>query len=216
MTKQYENPNAKTWDKMARKYNRTKISDIEGYERSIARAIKAFSKTDHILELGCGTGTTGLRYLPHVAQYTGTDISSEMIAICREKLAASEFSNAEFKVSEASELEFDSGKFDAVIAHNLFHLVEDVPETLSKAYRVLKPGGKLITKTPCLANMSVFIRKIAVPIMARIYGFKTLHMFTPEQLSALIAEAGFEITDTEYHASKGTDFRPFIIAVKAV
>ena len=44
-----------------------------GYERTLRRTGELLAKSDHVLELGCGTGSTALRLAAGVASYLGTD-----------------------------------------------------------------------------------------------------------------------------------------------
>ena len=98
------------------------------------------------------------------------------------------------------------------MAHNLYHLVDDVDAALAAAHRVLKPNGVFITKTPCLGEMNPFMRNIVLPVMRRFYGVPTLHTFTIEKFKQAIMDAGFKIEEVEFHGTKGKDSRPFIVA----
>ena len=202
----------KFWNGAARKYAKSKISDLPSYRRSLARTRDYFSAQDHVLELGCGTGSTALQHAPHVQHITGTDISDEMIAIANEKALDDGPINAEFVVSEADNLPFANQSFDTVMAHNLIHLVTDVDGALAAAKRVLKKDGIFISKTPCLGEMNALMRNIVLPIMRRFYGVPTLHTFSIEEYKDAIVRAGFEIEEVEFHGTKGKDNRPFIVA----
>lgn len=203
---------AKFWDGTARKYAKSKISDMPGYRRSVARTRDYLQAEDHVLELGCGTGSTALQHAPHVQHITGTDISNEMIAIANEKALSDGPINAEFVVAEADNLPFADQSFDAVMAHNLYHLVTDVDDALAAAHRVVKKNGIFISKTPCLGEMNSVMRNMVLPIMRRFFGVPTLHTFSIDEHKAAIMRAGFEIEEVEYHGTKDKDTRPFIVA----
>lgn len=209
-----KHPSAKFWDKMAPKYAKNKIDDQAGYERSLARTRDFLSPDDRVLEIGCGTGTTALHHAPYVKHITGTDISAQMINIANEKVMDGAPLNAEFITAQADDLPFANASFDVAMAHNLLHLVDDLAMALKATHRVVKPGGIFITKTPCLGNMNFLMRKAVLPIMTRFYGIGTVNMFTVDQLEKAISQAGFSIEHTEFHASKGRDTRPFIVAIK--
>lgn len=202
----------KFWNGTARKYAKSKIADMAGYRRSLARTQDYLQADDHVLELGCGTGSTALQHAPHVQHITGTDISDEMIAIANEKAAEDGQINAEFVVAEAANLPFANDSFDAVMAHNLYHLVTDVDAALTAAHRVTQKNGLFITKTPCLGEMNPVMRHIVLPIMRRFYGVPVLHTFSIDEYKAAITRAGFEIEEVEFHGTKGKDNRPFIVA----
>lgn len=205
-------PGTKFWNRQARKYAKSKIADMAGYRRSIARTRDYLRAEDEVLELGCGTGSTALQHAPHVSHITGTDISSEMVAIANEKTAEEGPLNAEFVVAEADDLPFADQSFDAAMAHNLYHLVTDVDKALRAAHRVVKKNGVFITKTPCLGEMNAPMRKIVLPVMRRFYGVPVLHTFTINEFKDAIERAGFAIEEVEFHGTKGKDNRPFIVA----
>ncbi len=209
---QKTDPGTRFWDKTARKYAKSKIADKAGYRRSLARTADYLLPEDEVLEIGCGTGATALQHAPRVKHITGTDISGEMVAIATEKVLEDGRLNAEFVVSGAQSLPFADQSFDAAMAHNLYHLVDDVDAALAAAHRVLKPNGVFITKTPCLGEMNPLMRNIVLPVMRRFYGVPTLHTFTIEAFKQAILDAGFKIEAVEFHGTKGKDNRPFIVA----
>ena len=79
---------ARFWDRAARKYATDPIKDMRGYEHTLDRISDLVNSSDTLLEIGCGTGTTALRLAPSVSRVIATDVSSEMIAIAREKATA--------------------------------------------------------------------------------------------------------------------------------
>ena len=76
------------WDRVAHKYSRDPIKDMVGYTRTLESTRHRLRETDTVLEFGCGTGTTALSLAQSVARLVGTDASSEMITIAREKADA--------------------------------------------------------------------------------------------------------------------------------
>jgi ubiquinone/menaquinone biosynthesis C-methylase UbiE len=205
---------ARFWDRIARKYSSDPVKDVAGYERTLARTRELLAGTDTILEIGCGTGTTALKLAPSVQRIVGTDISAEMISIARERAAAAALDNAEFNTGPAQHIASSDRSFDAVLAFNLLHLVADRPATLREVMRVLKPGGLLISKTPCLAEMNVLIR-LAVPAMRAIGKAPYVSFFSGSQLEAEITRMGFAIIERARHGSGRKNARIFIVARKA-
>ena len=205
---------ASFWDRMARKYAAHTISDMAGYEKTLERTRGLLRSSDIVFEFGCGTGTTALRLAPDVARIVATDISGGMIAIAKEKAAAEGCNTIAFEQGGLPDAARPGSSFDAVLAFNVLHLVADRKSALADIYRLLKPGGLFISKTPCLSEMNPLIR-LAVPV-ARFFG-KAPHVefFTSSQLEEDIASVGFAILARESHASKGKDTRPFFVAQKA-
>ncbi|WP_072389381.1 class I SAM-dependent methyltransferase [Hyphomicrobium sp. CS1BSMeth3] len=203
------------WDRAARKYARSPIKDMAGYERTLDRTAQLLRGSDTVLELGCGTGTTALRLAPHVARIVAIDASQEMIAIAREKAVADGCHNVEFTAASADRLSAAEGTFDAVLAFNLLHLLADRPSVLAQVRRLLKPGGHFVSKTPCLSEMNLLIRW-AVPAMRLVGKAPYVSFFTAAELEADIAQAGFTVVERVRHGSQRKDPRIFIMARKPV
>jgi ubiquinone/menaquinone biosynthesis C-methylase UbiE len=205
---------ARFWDGVARKYATSRIKDMPGYERTIERTQHFLSSSDTVLEIGCGTGTTALKLAPFVASIAGSDVSTEMVAIAREKAIALGCQNAEFTVAVAESSPGLDGSYDAVLAFNLLHLISDRPSTLARIHRLLKPGGLFISKTPCLSEMNPLIR-VAVPLMRLVGKAPFVSLFAAPALEAEIAGAGFIINERERHGNGRKDARIFIVARKS-
>jgi ubiquinone/menaquinone biosynthesis C-methylase UbiE len=205
--------NARFWDRMARKYAASPIKDIEGYERTIAHARRYLKATDVAYEFGCGTGMTALRLAPSVARFVATDISSEMVAIARERAAAEGYANVEFAVATADSALYPDASFDAALCFNLLHLVVDRDATLRGVHRVLKPGGLFMSKTPALAEMGFPIR-LLVPVMQAVGRAPHVGFFSSSALENEIMAAGFEIVERAQHSSGKRELRPFLVARK--
>lgn len=97
---------------------------------------------DRVLELGCGIGRIGRELAPKVAHWEGADISANMLAVARERLASfanvglTELTRSNFRpLPDAS---FDKAYCVAVFIHMD---KEDFYLYLEDMARVLKPGG---------------------------------------------------------------------------
>ncbi|HKY86699.1 MAG TPA: class I SAM-dependent methyltransferase [Pseudorhodoplanes sp.] len=202
---------ARFWDRIARKYAADKIADLAGYERTLDRTRHFLRSGDTVLELGCGTGTTALTLAPHVSRIVATDVSSEMIAIAREKAAAQNCSNAEFAIATPDSLSWPEGSFDAVLAFNLLHLLAARPSAFAQVHRLLKPGGVFITKTFCLTEMNVLIR-LAVPVMRMVGKAPYVAFFSAGELESEIEASGFTIVERARHGSGRKEPRIFLVA----
>ena len=137
---------ARFWDRSARRYAAAAVSDPRGYERTLRRTRELLEENDHVLELGCGTGSTALRLADGVASYLGTDFSPAMIAIAQEKLAAAPVAALSFLAATAEDPALRAGQYDAVLAFNYLHLVRDLPGTLRRIHALLADGGLFISR----------------------------------------------------------------------
>ena len=88
---------AKFWDRIAEKYARDPIENMDGYLYTVERTRSYLNPSDKALELGCGTGTTALDLAGSVSHLLATDISSNMIKIAQDKAATEGTTNVSFR-----------------------------------------------------------------------------------------------------------------------
>lgn len=205
---------ARFWDRAARRYARSQISDQAGYERTLERTRALLGQGDRVLELGCGTGSTALRLAPVVKSYLATDISPKMIGIAQAKAAESAVAGLTFQTATAESLTPAPGSFDAVLGFNYLHLVRDPQGTLRRIHSLLAPGGLFISKTPCLGEMNRLIQWGLLPAMRALGLAPHVTVLDAAALTGMMEQARFGIIATERHATKGKDCRPFILASK--
>lgn len=196
------------WDKISAKYAKRPISDMAAYEEKLTRLGSLLSKTDNVLEIGCGTGSTALRLAPGVSHITGTDHSRGMIEIAKSKLGTDVPANITFHQAEADS-HVTGQPFDAVCAFSLLHLVPDIPAVLDRVRKQLKPGGLFITKTGCLKDKTIVLRGLVAVLTAVGYA-PPISVLSREDLVRQIKGAGFDVESVEYF---GKDrMSPFIVA----
>ena len=205
---------ARFWDRMARKYAADPIADMAGSESTLRRVQGLLTMEQAVLEIGCGTGSTALRLAPFTGSLLATDVSCEMIAIAREKLAAQPVPQLSFAVADADAPMAHAGAYDAVLALNLLHLVTDLDRALAFAVRALRPGGLLISKTACITEMNPLIPYLALPLMRAIGKAPRVLCFDAGALQAAMVRQGLEIMSVERHGTQGKDIRVFIAARK--
>jgi 2-polyprenyl-3-methyl-5-hydroxy-6-metoxy-1,4-benzoquinol methylase len=136
-----------------------------------ARDIALFSLGDvngkRVLEIGCGDGI----YMDIIARMggvvSGQDISPEHVKNAREYLTGYNF-KSEIKVGDAVKLLFDNDYFDAVFSADFFEHItlEQKKKVIAEAYRVLKPGGVMVIKTPNLdyLKISILIKRLCAAL----------------------------------------------------
>lgn len=203
---------ARFWDRAAAKYALSPIKDQDAYEHTLAETRKHLSLNDRALEIGCGTGSTAVLLAPGVATLTASDISGEMIKIAKEKAAAQNVTNLDFVQAVPTDAKLAKQPYDVVLGFNILHLLDDLPEDLKVLRARLRPGGLLISKTPCLGDWSFrLIARVAIPIMQLLGKAPYVSFLTGSELEAKIAAAGFEIVTADNHNA----FSRFIVA-KAV
>lgn len=206
---------ARFWDRIARKYAADPIADMPGYEATLRRVQGLLTAEMNVLEIGCGTGSTALRLAPFTRRLLATDVSAGMIGIAREKLAAEPLPQLAFALADADAPAAGPGDYHAVLAFNLLHLVSDLDGALASAVQALRPGGLLISKTACVAEMNPLIRWLAIPVMRAFGKAPPVLCFDADGLQAAMRRQGLVIEAVERHGTKGKDIRVFIVARKA-
>ena len=163
----------------------------------VARA--ATGKPRSMLEIACGTGrvTRHLQQTFPEARLTATDINADMLTIARQNLPGTTIT---FRTADAQALPFDDNSFDLVICQFGLMFVPDKPTALSEAFRVLRPGGRILFNTwDRLENNPAF--HMADKVVATYFpvdppGFFHLpfSLYDPDQLEKWTQEAGFKNT----------------------
>lgn len=188
--------NASFWDKIARRYAAQPVRNEAAYKETIAKTKAHLGPEVRALEIGCGTGTTALLLADAVGRLEASDISSEMIAIAEEKRVAQNVENVSFVQKTLSDGKLGEGPYDAVLAFNLLHLLEDLEGDLTRIHALVKPGGLFISKTPCLKGNLLFT--VMIGFLRLIRRAPHVRFFKTQELEAMIEGAGFEIAEKEF------------------
>ena len=101
------------------------------------------------LEVGCGSGRQSLPLLRRGLRTVGVDVSEEMLALAREKVAAEGFTQtADFVLGAAERLPFRDEVFDALVFYGALHHVDRPDVAITQAAACLAPGGRFYILEP--------------------------------------------------------------------
>ncbi|MGB7286997.1 MAG: class I SAM-dependent methyltransferase [Salaquimonas sp.] len=190
----------KFWDGMAEKYATSPIADENAYQASLERTKSYLKPADHVLELGCGTGSTAMLLADDVASITASDVSPNMVSIGERKAAERNIQNVNFVAADLFNLNIAAGPYDTVMAFNLLHLIEDVPAAVRQLSGMVKPGGLFISKTTCLKGaalpMKYRLMMMALPLVQLMGKAPLVNKMTIADLESAIISGGFKIIET--------------------
>ncbi len=189
------------WDKIADKYAARPIGNETAYGETLDITRSYLPEAANVLEIGCGTGTTALRLAADVDQILGTDLSPRMVEIATKRAVEAGVSNVQFQVHAADAS--DGGPYDAVIAFNLLHLLDDIPKALADAHRVLADGGVFVSKSGCLKQGWFRLLRLPIWVLAAIGKAPRIKFLTSKQLDQMFLDAGFTIERAQMLPPRG-------------
>jgi len=100
-----------------------------------------------VLDLGSGRGLDAFRAAQRVGtggRVVGVDMTPEMVWRAREDARRLGFAQVEFRLAEIEALPLADASVDVVISNCVINLVPDKARAFAEAYRVLRPGGRLV------------------------------------------------------------------------
>jgi len=138
----YFKANAAEWERI-----RALHAPDKDVEAAIVRQIAA-APMDSLLDAGTGTGRMLELLAPYVKRAVGVDVSPEMLAIARDRLARAGIQHAQVRLGDTYRLPFPAGTplqgFDAVLFHQVLHYLDDPGAAVMEAARVMRPGGRVL------------------------------------------------------------------------
>ena len=97
---------------------------------------------DRVLDVGTASGNTALSAARRRARVTGLDITSSQLTRARIRAAGEEL-EIDFRLGDATALDFEDASFDIVMSTFGAIFVPDPTKTASEMARVCRPGGKI-------------------------------------------------------------------------
>jgi len=110
-------------------------------------ALATLQPGEVVLDLGSGAGFDAFLAAQRVGpegRVIGVDMTPEMIARARGLAERHGYSNVEFRQGDIERLPVADATVDAIISNCVINLTTDKSRTFREAFRVLRPGGRLM------------------------------------------------------------------------
>ena len=110
-------------------------------------ALASLKKGETVLDLGSGAGFDcflAANKVGPAGKVIGVDMTAEMVEKANGNARKGHYANVEFRFGEIESLPVEDNSVDVVISNCVINLVPDKSAAFKEAYRVLKPGGRLM------------------------------------------------------------------------
>jgi len=110
-------------------------------------ALASLRKGEVVLDLGSGAGFDcflAAREVGTEGKVIGVDMTPDMVEKARENARHGGYLNVEFRLGEIENLPAADRSVDVVLSNCVINLSPDKGKVFSEAYRVLKPGGRVM------------------------------------------------------------------------
>ena len=153
-------------------------------------AIASLKEGETVLDLGSGAGIDCFLAAERVGpkgKVYGVDMTPEMLRRARGAAKEGGYRNVVFKKGEIEDLPLPDASVDVIISNCVINLSPDKPRVFAEAFRVLRPGGRL------MVSDIVLLRKLPQGLLdsAAAYSACIAGSARKSEYLAMVREAGF-------------------------
>jgi ArsR family transcriptional regulator len=149
--------------------------------KALAEALLKAMNYRHVADLGAGEGTLSQLLAQRAEKVIAIDLSPKMVDYAQKLAISNGLANLEFRIGDIEDPPIADSSIDLAILSQALHHAENPQRAIHSAYRILRPGGRLIVLDLLQHNFSEARELYA----DRWLGFSESH------ITSMLEKAGF-------------------------
>ena len=154
--------------------------------KALAEALIKVLNYRDVADLGAGEGTLSQLLAQRAEKVIAIDLSPKMVNYAQKLAIANGLSNLEFRIGDIENPPIDEASIDLAILSQALHHAENPQRAIDSAFRILRPGGRLIILDLLQHNFSA---------ARELYADRWLG-FSESQIHSMLEKAGFSSIET--------------------
>lgn len=154
--------------------------------KALAEALIKSLNYRHVADLGAGEGTLSQLLAQKAEKVIAVDLSPKMVEYAQSLANSNGLHNLEFRLGDVENPPIDEKSIDLAILSQALHHAENPQRAINAAYKILRPGGRVIILDLLQHNFSEARELYA----DRWLGFSESHLFS------MLEKSGFQEIET--------------------